>query len=180
MKMKKWLIGILFSFVIIFIVVFLYYGLYNNSRELATFVECIDGDTAWFMVHGKKEKVRFLGIDAPEVAHEDSDAEYYGDESKEMTCTLLNEATNISLEYDSKSDLYDKYHRLLAWVFIDDKLLNEMLVADGYASVRYIYQEYRYVDRLCDVQEKAYQQRVGIWSYDSKGYLNNYCNKRSS
>lgn len=178
--MKKWMIAILLGIISIIVVVFLYCDSNKYYRDSVSLVECVDGDTAWFMVHGKKVKVRLLGIDAPEIAHEDKEAEYYGEEAKNTMCRILNEAINISFEYDSKSDLYDKYQRLLVWVFVDDELLNEILVRDGYASVKYIYQEYRYVDRLCMAQEKAYQQMLGIWRQSLNSYSNNYCNKRSS
>ena len=75
----------------------------------------------------------------------------------------LSEGENIVLEYDPESDRYDKYGRLLAWIWIDGSLLQEELVANGYAKVEYIYGNYKYLDILENAEDKAKELRLGIW-----------------
>lgn len=162
---------------ILFIVVLVVMLMYSDKQEVSLY-RCVDGDTAWFLIQGKKEKVRFLAIDTPEIAHDSRKADVYGDSAKDYTCKMLKNAQHIDLEYDEGSSKKDKYGRVLAWVFVDDKNLNYLLVKKGYAMVRYVYGDYRYLDMLCDSQEEAYQHKLGLWKYDSKEYSDNYCLKR--
>nr|WP_252968929.1 thermonuclease family protein [Erysipelothrix rhusiopathiae] len=51
----------------------------------------------------------------------------------------------------------------MAWVYVDDALLQELLVSGGFAKVKYIYGDYLYVDKLNGLQAHAKKQKVGIW-----------------
>ena len=148
----------------------------DDNKVEVTLVECIDGDTARFLVNGKEEKVRFLGIDAPESTNIQ---EEYGIDASNYTCGLLKNADDIYIEYDINSDRYDKYDRLLGWVFVDNNNLSELLVLKGYAEVKYIYNNYKYVANLCDSQKDAYNNRVGIWTNQYSEYEDNYCFKNN-
>ena len=161
------------SFVVfsVFFILFLYFSMVSNDRVNVSLLGCIDGDTAKFLLDGKKIKVRFLGIDAPEI-----DNLEYGNLALDYTCNQLKSANHIYLEYDRNSDRYDKYDRLLAWVFVDDNNLSELLVRNGYAMVKYVYDDYLYVDDLCMAQEKAFHDKLGIWNIND--YSSNYCNKK--
>ncbi|MEG1301460.1 MAG: thermonuclease family protein, partial [Erysipelotrichaceae bacterium] len=73
-------------------------------------------------------------------------------------------AQNIQLEYDDHSDVVDKYGRELAWVFVDGSLLQKDLVAKGLAEVKYLYGDYEYTNTLKEVEKRAKQQKVNMWS----------------
>ena len=139
----------------------------NNDNEKlkdnVNLVRTVDGDTAVFLVNGKEEKVRFLAIDTPETVKENTKVEDYGIEASNYTKKLLNSASEIKLEYEKLND-YDKYDRLLAWVFVDGKLLQEELIKKGFAKVAYIYDDYKYTDLLFEAQNIAKKNNVGIWS----------------
>jgi len=150
------------------------FSFYLEQKVKIQLVECIDGDTAWFMINGKKEKVRFLGIDTPESTNY---IEEYGKEASDYTCNLLTNAESIYLEYDINSDRYDKYDRVLGYIFVDNNNLSELLLSNGYAKVYYIYGDYKYLDDLCKTQEYAYSNRLGIWNKEYDEYQKNYCNK---
>ena len=145
------------------------------AKEAVTLDKCIDGDTASFNINGNIQKVRFLSINAPEYT---SKIEFYGKESSEYVCDKLTKASKIELEYDPKSDKVDKYDRVLAWIYVDDKLLQSELVEKGYANVAYVYDKYMYVDELCNLQDKAYENKIGIWQDDSReiGYCKTHKN----
>ena len=131
------------------------------AKEKVSLSSCVDGDTAKFILNKKEITVRFLAINTPETG---SKEEPYGKEASEFTCKKLKNAKKIELEYDSKSDKKDKYNRYLAWVFYDDKLLEEELIKNGLAKVDYIYANYKYVDRLKKVEETAKKNKKGIYS----------------
>ena len=148
--MKKKLILIISIFLI---------GINNvYANDEVKYVNCIDGDTIRVLLNDEEKTVRLLAIDAPEDSPNRVD--YYGKEASEYTCNKIKKAKKISLEYDQNSDKYDKYDRVLAWVFIDDKLLEEELVKNGYAQVAYLYNDYKYTSKLKEQEEKAKEKGI--------------------
>lgn len=123
--------------------------------------KCVDGDTAWFILDNETIKTRFLAIDTPESTNE---IEEYGIEASEYTCNLLSTAKKIEIEYDSNSDKLDKYDRHLVWVFVDNILLQEKILEKGYASIEYIYGDYKYLDYLYKIEKEAKDNNIGIWN----------------
>lgn len=140
----------------------------NASNKFSVKLDkCIDGDTARFFINGESRTVRFLSINAPEIAHDDIKEEFYGKESSEYTCKLLSRASSIKLEYDPKSDNVDKYDRVLAWVYVDNGLLQKELVKKGYAEVKYVYDDYLYSKELKELEIKAKDKKIGMWGNNS-------------
>lgn len=146
----------------------------NASNKFSVKLDkCIDGDTARFFINGESKTVRFLAINAPEIQHDDVLEEFYGKESSEYVCKVLNRSSKIKLQYDPKSEEVDKYDRVLAWVFVDDKLLQSELVSKGYAEVKYLYDDYLYSNDLKDLEIKAKEKKLGMWSNRSTSKKNN-------
>lgn len=108
----------------------------------------IDGDTAIFKVNGKSETFRFLSINTPELN------EQKGEEAKDYVDTILKNSKNIFIEYDYKAKK-DKYGRSLGWIWVDEVLLQEELVINGYAEVAYLYDDYKYNDLLQGLEEAS-------------------------
>ena len=136
------------------------------AMDTVSLVRCVDGDTAVFMVNGEEQSVRFLAIDTPELGEG-----YYAEEAASFTCSELENAKEICLEYDDNSDLYDKYDRLLAHVFVDGLLLQDKLVRNGYAEVAYLYGDYKYTSKLEISEEVAKVNGRGIWSSGRSYYI---------
>jgi len=152
--------------VIIFLFFILINKIYADKIELKD-VECVDGDTIKALINNKKETIRFLGIDTPETIYSTKDKdEPYAKEASEYTCNKISN-NKVELEYDDKSDMTDKYGRILGWIFINDNLLQKELVSLGYAKVKYIYDDYKYVEILKNEEKLAKDNKLGIWS-DSK------------
>ena len=143
---------------------FLCFSVQASDKFKVTLDKCIDGDTARFVIKGEVKTVRFLSINAPEIEHDDVLEEFYGIESSRYVCNRLENADIIKLQYDSKSDKIDKYDRVLAWVFVDGKLLQEDLVRNGYAEVKYVYDDYLYSSSLKDLEVNAKSMKLGMWS----------------
>lgn len=138
------------------------------ARERVTFSKCVDGDTIKVNINGKEETVRFLAVDTPESVHPTKEVQYYGKEASEYTCKTVSEGQKIELEYDEGSDKRDKYDRLLAWVFVDDVLLQDELIKNGYAEVAYLYGDYKYTSLLQDHQSIAEGKKIGIWNDEGR------------
>ena len=141
------------------------------AKEEVKFSKCVDGDTIKVLLDNKEYTVRMIAIDTPESVHPTKGVEYYGKEASDYTCEKITNAKKIELEYDDNSEKMDKYDRLLAWVFVDDTLLQSLLVENGYAKVAYLYEDYKYTDKLEELQELASAKNIGIWDTEA---ANNY------
>ena len=117
-----------------------------TKKYIAFYRYNYDGDTAVFLVEdlGKVE-VRFIGVDSPEKEEEGYD------EAKAYTDQQLGDAVKIILEMEPKGDQYDKYGRLLAWVWVDDQLLQAKLIENDLVKIRYLEDDYLYSDYLYSI-----------------------------
>ena len=132
-----------------------------------TLDKCVDGDTAWFYLDNEEIKARFLAIDTPEST---TKKEAFGKEASDFTCNLLKNANKIEIEYDENSDKLDKYDRHLVWVFVDDNLLQDLIIKNGLGEVEYLYGDYKYTSILEASEILAKTNRVGMWN-DTYDYL---------
>lgn len=139
----------------------------NVVAEIVSLDSCIDGDTAKFRtISDEVIKARFLAIDTPETVHPTKGEEPFGKDASNFTCTMLSSAKEIKLEYDNNSNNEDNYGRKLVWVFVDDILLQDLLVSRGYAEVAYLYGDYKYTSLLQENEAIAKSNKLGIWSLD--------------
>lgn len=153
---------------IVLIISLFFIGVIGVSAKTISvkFSDCVDGDTAKFIYKGEEITARFLAIDTPETVHPTKDVEEFGKEASEYTCNKIKNAKEIKLEYDDESDEKDKYDRHLVWVFIDGELLQKKLVSKGFASVAYLYGDYKYTEELEKAEQDAEDQKLGIWSIE--------------
>lgn len=160
----------------VFIFFFCIYSVNASDKFSVKFDRCVDGDTAKFFIDGESKTVRFLSINAPEIAHDDVKEEFFGIESSEYVCKLLKRSSKIQLQYDSKSGRVDKYDRVLAWVFVDGDLLQEKLIKGGYAEVKYVYDDYLYSSNLKSLEVVAKDKKLGMWGNSSNSNKNLFSN----
>lgn len=142
------------------------------AKETVKFSSCVDGDTFKVTKSGETYTVRMLAVDTPESVHPTKGVEYYGKEASEYTCNKVTNAKKIELEYDPNSDKQDKYERLLAWVYVDDSLLQADLIENGYAKIAYLYDDYKYTNTLEKKQELASTKEIGVWNETEKKEYN--------
>jgi len=117
-----------------------------------------DGDT---ILLGDGRKVRFLGVNTPEVAGRNKNAEAGGEAAKTWLTNRLQHQT-VRLEFDVEKQ--DKYQRTLAHVFTKDKLhVNLELVRRGLAAVNIYPPNLKYVQPLLIAQQEAAREKLGIW-----------------
>lgn len=164
---------------LILIIILMPINVFASEKQEVKFSSCVDGDTARFIMNKEEIKVRFLAIDTPETNHPKKGEEPYGREAKEYTCNKITNASKIELEFDDNSDKKDKYNRYLAWVFVDDSLLQSELVLNGYARVAYLYGDYKYKDILNENMEKAKKDEVGIFSKVDTSYYTTHKNDKN-
>lgn len=121
--------------------------------------EVIDGDT--FIIDGG-EKVRLIGIDAPETPHSYKQRNFYfGTEARDYLEELI-ESREIKLEFDVEKR--DQYGRLLAYAWLEDGLfINARLIEEGYAKVVTFPPNVKYHDLLNRMEDEARKNRRGLW-----------------
>jgi micrococcal nuclease len=104
-------------------------------------VHVVDGDTIHVELDGRIEKVRYIGVNAPEIHHPTKGEEPGGREAREVNRRLA-EGKAVRLELDVRER--DRNGRLLAYVFVDGTMVNAELVRLGYAQVMTVPPNVRY------------------------------------
>lgn len=113
----------------------------------------VDGDT-FYCEDGTK--VRPIGFDAPERAQGE-----VADSATEMLTRWVPPGDTVALERDVS--LTDRYGRRLAWVWRGDTLVNERMVASGWALLYTVPPDVRHVEMLRRAQREAKEAGRGLW-----------------
>ena len=117
-------------------------------------VEVYDGDT-FLLANG--EKVRLLGINAPEIGEPGSDiARDY------LENLLLHHRVRLVREDVDR----DKYGRLLRYVYLGNRFINEEMVARGYAESYFLDENDRLKPRFDSIEIVACKNRRGLWAFN--------------
>jgi micrococcal nuclease len=113
-----------------------------------------DGDT-FRCADGRR--VRLIGIDSPE-----TEQEPYGEAARQALGQRIPLHTVVRLETDVAP--LDRYGRVLAYVWVGARLINETMVHDGWALLYTVPPNVRYVERLAQAQTWARANGAGLWS----------------
>lgn len=148
------------------------YNIYNVKSNLYDVVitDVTDGDTVTVRFDYDKpkdctteEKVRLIGVDTPEMNYYKlAEPEYYAQEATDYTSTFIRQSA--LLEFDDVSASRDKYGRLLAYIWIDSKILNKDLIEKGYGRYygSFAFNSER-MTSFAKAQETAQKKRAGMW-----------------
>ena len=116
-------------------------------------VKVIDGDT----IHLNKEKIRFSGIDTPEitqVCNRNGEVIECGIEAKKL---LTNKISNNKVKCVKEG--VDRYKRILAECFVNNQSLSKYLVREGYA---FAYRKYS--TKYIPDEDYAKKNKKGMWA----------------
>jgi len=136
-------------------------GTESQSGELVKVVRVVDGDTINVEINGKVEPVRYIGIDTPETVDPRKPVQCFGVEASKKNKELL-EGKTVRLETDITDR--DKYNRLLRYVWLDDILINQKLVEDGFAKSYSYPPDIKYQDKFVAAEKKAREDKLGLWT----------------
>ncbi len=140
----------------------------------------IDGDTievTWRAAgRDRTEKVRLIGVNAPELSHPELgiEEEPYGREAAEYTRRVLTRERPGPVLIATDVQERDKYGRLLAYVWlarpekgdeadVREKMLNARLLLEGYAQVMTVPPNVTYADLFLRFQAEARAAGRGLW-----------------
>ncbi len=148
-----YLIGAVISF-------FLFLPASADSSDSAVVKKVFDGDTILVSIHGSEEKVRLIGVDAPEKNHPLKPVQFYSKEA-ELFLKQLVDGESVSLEYDWQKR--DKYGRLLAYVFLEDgRLVNAEIIKEGYGFA-YLEYPFQRSGKFKRYEDQARISEKGLW-----------------
>ncbi len=124
----------------------------------------VDGDTIHVLLNNKDVTIRMIGIDTPETVDPRKPVQCFGKEASSHARQLL-DGTTVYLEQDTSQGDYDKYNRLLSYIWMSDgRLFNQVMIAEGYAF-EYTYNlPYNYQTQFKSAQRNAQNQQIGLWS----------------
>lgn len=147
-----------------------------KAENTATVTRVVDGDTIKVMYEGHPDRIRFIGVDTPESfpnrkAYKDSrksgqDIDVIvaqGQSAKKFTQGILPKGQKVLLEFDVEPR--DRYKRILAYVYLPDgRMVNEVIIKEGYASPMTIPPNVKYQKRFLTAYQYARDHNKGLWA----------------
>jgi len=126
----------------------------TSASETAQVVEIVDGDTIDVQIGGQVFRVRYIGINTPEVGQPCA-AEattYNAGLVMAKTVTLIKDVSET-----------DQYGRLLRYVYVGDMFVNAELVRQGYANAATYPPDVAYADLFVQLEAEARAGGRGCW-----------------
>ncbi|MEX2369319.1 MAG: thermonuclease family protein [Candidatus Paceibacterota bacterium] len=130
----------------------------------------IDGDTFKAKIGTTTESVRLIGIDAAEIAWpsaenglSEPEPECYGWEAREALAEYVLDREAV-LATDRLQPEYDDYGRRLAYVYVEGELVNQKLIANGFAHELSVRAGYEKQESFHASQKLAQDEAIGLWA----------------
>jgi len=129
----------------------------QSGKEDILVIRVVDGDT--IEIEGGK-KIRYIGIDTPEVADPRKPVQCFGRDASAKNKELV-EGKRVRLEKDVSET--DKYGRLLRYVYVGNTFVNETLVKEGYAFSSPYPPDVKYQELFNQAEKEARAANSGLW-----------------
>ncbi|HLS45164.1 MAG TPA: thermonuclease family protein [Ornithinicoccus sp.] len=123
-----------------------------------------DGDTIKVSIDGVSERIRIIGIDAPELARDGQSAECFAQPSASEMQSLV-QSQRVHLLADPTQADRDRYDRLLRHVVREGGgHVGLIMVSGGYAEEEQFAAPYEYQSDLVAAEQQARTDGLGLWS----------------
>lgn len=135
------------------------------ERLRYTVVKVPDGDTVYL---SNGDRIRLLGINAPEVAHRNRPGEPGGEQAASfLRDRLLTEGGGQRVGLVDDIEREDAYHRRLAHLFDDQgNNLNQLMVEQGLAFVYLHPPNLKFSEDYLAAEQRARETQRGLWALD--------------
>ena len=120
-----------------------------NTSEQVHVDRIIDGDT----IESNKTSIRLLGINTPERG------ELYYEEAKEF---LEQEILNKTVNLKYGKEMYDKYQRVLAYIFLDNTNINLKIIENGLANIYFPSGKDQYYNQFKQAWEDCIDNQINL------------------
>ena len=123
----------------------------------------VDGDTIHVQVGGRRETVRYIGVDTPESVKPGTPVQCFAKRASAFNARLV-AGERVRLVRDAEAR--DRYGRLLAYVYRarDGLFVNAALVRRGYAVTLTIPPNVAHADEFRRLAAAARRDGRGLWS----------------
>ncbi len=137
----------------------------GKPLEQAEVVRVVDGDTIIVLLDGREERLRYIGIDAPESVTPDRPVECFGNDASAENARLV-DGEVVYLERDVEER--DQFGRLLRYVYVtgpdgDLVMVNLQLVAQGYAEAGFYPPNELHSGEMFEAERNAQNSALGLW-----------------
>lgn len=120
----------------------------------------VDGDTIEARIGGEVEDVRLIGVDTPETVKPGAPVQCFGPAASRFAHRLL-QGRRVRLDFGEERR--DVYGRLLAYVHVEGRLANAILVRRGLARSLTIPPNDRLAPLLRRLELRAARAGRGLW-----------------
>ena len=128
-------------------------------------LDIVDGNTIRVNLGDRVETVRYIGINAKQTTQVAKGANPSAGDISDVNRQLV-ARQQVRLELDAQER--DREGRLLAYVFVADRMVNAELVRRGSAEAMTIPPNVRYRDLFVTLEQEARDDRRGLWSNQSE------------
>lgn len=138
----------------------------NPQLEAVELVRVVDGDTIIVKYNNEEVRVRLLTVNCEESVHPDAERNNAeGEAASAFTKEYLADYPILYLQFDEA--MYDRYDRLLAYVWLEDEvsldskkdvkqyMFNAILLEQGYAETVVYEPNHRYAEWFYEIEEEA-------------------------
>ena len=123
-------------------------------------VRVIDGDTIEIEIEGRGEDLRMIGVDTPETVKPGTPVECFGPQASAFAHRLL-EGRTVRVTFGVERR--DRYERLLGYVRLGPRMVNEILLRRGLARTLAIPPNDRFAARFERLEMSAARAGRGLW-----------------
>ena len=127
---------------------------HKEAGERAVVEHVIDGDTFVVTLNQKREKVRLIGINTPEVGQC-----YATEATNRLKELVLGKEVVLVEEVTSR----DAYARMLRDVYVNGIFVNEILQREGFSRVMAITPNTQHAANFALLQIEAEAKKIGLW-----------------
>ncbi len=166
---KKFFTAFFIYFFFFVISIFSFFSVSSLFAYECVVEKVVDGDT--FIC--SRQKIRLIGIDTPESTINPrlqkqrnlgdlNTILHYGNLAKNFLKQILPPGSKVKLEFDVQKN--DRYGRLLTYVWLPDgRMLNELILKEGYAMLYTVPPNVKYQERLKNAYREAVERKKGLW-----------------
>jgi micrococcal nuclease len=133
-----------------------------SQRLTGRVVRAVDGDTLEVALdNGATETVRLIGVDTPETVKPDTPVQCFGPRASAFEHRSV-EGRRVRLLVGVEPR--DVYGRLLAYVWIGGRFLEDVLLRRGLARTLTFHPNDRFAHRFEELERKAAKRGKGLWN----------------
>jgi micrococcal nuclease len=135
----------------------------DQKLQIAQVVGVVSGDMIDVILGNETRRVKYILIDAPALNDPEKGTEPFGQEAFEFNRSLV-EGQTVTLEKDVSET--DAEGRLLRYVHVGGRMVNEELLRQGLARVELLPPDLKYGARFQAVEQEVQAANLGIWSLE--------------